>query len=222
MTALLHRLLPWSLAGLAIALVVVACAGAADAPTGGAAPTPAAAAAPAAGAAPTPDHPPGTAAPADPPVGEKLVLSDAQWKERLSPEVYRILRHAETEPPFCGGYRAIEGNGPGIYHCAGCGAPLFSADAKFHSGTGWPSFFRALPGRVEEQADHSYGMDRTEIHCARCGGHLGHVFDDGPAPTGMRYCINAAALTFVPAPAAGTAPATAPGTPAAPAPAGSR
>ncbi len=140
----------------------------------------------------------GAAAPLEnPPVNEKLTLSDEQWQARLSTEQYNVLRRHGTEPPFCGGYTAIKHNGPGIYHCAGCGAPLFSAETKFESGTGWPSFFQPLPGRVESQVDRSYGMERTEVHCARCGGHLGHSFDDGPAPTGLRFCINAVSLTFV-------------------------
>ena len=128
----------------------------------------------------------------------KLTLTDDQWRQRLSPELYDISRRKSTEPAFCGGYTAIEHNGPGIYHCAACGAPLFISDTKFDSGSGWPSFFKALPGRVDVQEDDSYGMDRTEVHCARCGGHLGHLFNDGPAPTGLRYCINAITLSFEP------------------------
>ena len=142
----------------------------------------------------------------NPPVNEKLTLTDEQWKARLTSEQYDVLRRHGTEPAFCGGYTKIKHNGPGIYHCAGCGAPLFSADTKFESGTGWPSFFQPLPGRVASQVDSSYGMERTEVHCARCGGHLGHSFDDGPAPTGLRFCINAVALTFVPKPAAEAKP----------------
>ncbi len=162
-------------------------------------------------AAPAPTAAPAKPAPAqeDPPVNEKLTLSDDEWRKRLTDEQYQVLRRHGTEPPFCGGYTKIKHNGPGVYHCAGCGAPLFSADTKFESGTGWPSFFKPIPGRVDEQADNSYGMDRTEIHCARCGGHLGHVFDDGPAPTHLRYCINAVSLTFTPA--GGAAPAEATG-----------
>jgi len=144
----------------------------------------------------------------DPPVTDRLVLSDAEWKQRLSPEQYTVLRRKGTEPAFCGGYTATKKNGPGQYHCSGCQNPLFTNDTKFESGTGWPSFFQPLPGRVEKESDTSYGMSRDEVHCARCGGHLGHVFDDGPAPTGLRYCINAVSLTFVPAKAADAAPTT--------------
>ena len=133
-------------------------------------------------------------------MGEKLELSDDAWRARLTPEQYRVLRRHGTEPAFCGGYAAQKGHGPGTYVCAGCGGELFSSTTKFESGSGWPSFFRPIPGRVEEQVDDAHGMRRTEIHCARCGGHLGHVFDDGPAPTGLRYCINAVSLAFVPSP----------------------
>ena len=142
--------------------------------------------------------PPGTGAAPFTSDTTKLSLTDEQWRQRLSPELYDISRRKSTEPAFCGGYTAIEHNGPGIYHCAACGAPLFISDTKFDSGSGWPSFFKALPGRVDEQDDTSYGMDRTEVHCARCGGHLGHLFNDGPAPTGLRYCINAITLSFEP------------------------
>jgi peptide-methionine (R)-S-oxide reductase len=139
----------------------------------------------------------------------KIVLSDDAWKQKLSPELYEISRRKGTEPAFCGGYTAIERNGPGTYRCAACGAPLFISDTMFVSGTGWPSFFKAIPGRVDQTEDNSYGMERTEVHCARCGGHLGHVFNDGPAPTGLRYCINAITLTFEAKPADATAAAAA-------------
>jgi peptide-methionine (R)-S-oxide reductase len=141
-----------------------------------------------------------TTAKPEPAVGEKIVLTDAEWKARLSLEAYQVLRRKGTEPAFCGGYTATKHHGPGVYHCAGCNAPLFTNDTKFESGTGWPSFFQPIPGRVAEEVDHSYGMIRTEVHCACCGGHLGHLFPDGPQPTGMRYCINAISLNFVPNP----------------------
>jgi peptide-methionine (R)-S-oxide reductase len=141
-----------------------------------------------------------------PPVGDKLILSDADWQKRLSAEQYTVLRRKGTEPAFCGGYTAIKHNGPGTYSCAGCGVPLFTHDTKFESGTGWPSFFQPIAGRVDSEIDNAHGMIRTEVHCARCGGHLGHLFDDGPKPTGMRYCINAVSLSFTPAVAHKTAP----------------
>ncbi len=125
----------------------------------------------------------------------KVELTDAEWQLRLSPEQYKILRNKGTEPAFCG--NLVDTKTPGVYTCAGCGLPLFSSDSKFHSGTGWPSFFQPIAeGNVVEQTDKSYGMDRTEILCGRCGGHLGHVFDDGPRPTGLRFCLNSASLNF--------------------------
>ena len=126
-----------------------------------------------------------------------LKLTDADWKRRLTPEQYSVLRRKGTEPAFCGGYTATKHHGEGTYHCAGCGVALFTSETKFDSGSGWPSFFQPIPGRIAEERDNSHGMERIEVHCARCGGHMGHLFDDGPRPTGMRYCINAVSLTFV-------------------------
>jgi peptide-methionine (R)-S-oxide reductase len=122
--------------------------------------------------------------------------SDAEWRESLSPEQYRVLRHEGTEPP---GSSELNGEKrQGLFVCAGCGAPLFSSAMKFNSGTGWPSFFEAIPGALEMKTDRKLLMQRTEYHCANCGGHHGHVFKDGPAPTGLRYCNNGVALRFVP------------------------
>ncbi len=127
----------------------------------------------------------------------KWQLSDAQWRDRLSAAQYRILREAGTEPSGSSPLNAEQRKG--VYHCAGCALPVYSSETKFHSGTGWPSFYQALPDGVASQADKGFFMTRTEIHCRRCGGHLGHVFDDGPKPTGLRYCMNGLALKFVPA-----------------------
>jgi peptide-methionine (R)-S-oxide reductase len=126
-------------------------------------------------------------------------LTDAQWKARLTPLQYYILRQQGTEPPFTSAL--LDEHRHGIFSCAGCALPLFSSDTKFDSGTGWPSFYQPLPNAVATQADDSLGMDRTEVHCARCLGHLGHVFPDGPPPTGLRYCMDGGALTFSPSPA---------------------
>jgi peptide-methionine (R)-S-oxide reductase len=127
----------------------------------------------------------------------ELPKDDAGWKARLAPKQYEVLRGHGTELACSGAF--YDNHAAGIYHCAGCGEPLFESSDKFDSGTGWPSFMKAIPGKVATTEDHSHGMDRIEVHCARCGGHLGHVFDDGPAPTGKRYCMNSAAMTFAPA-----------------------
>ncbi|MDJ1159462.1 peptide-methionine (R)-S-oxide reductase MsrB [Chelatococcus sp. SYSU_G07232] len=124
-------------------------------------------------------------------------LSDAEWRARLTPEQYAVLRTHGTER--AGSSPLGREKRPGIFHCAGCDQPLFSSEAKFDSGTGWPSFFRPLDGAVGTTIDRSLFMTRTEVHCSRCGGHLGHVFEDGPPPTGLRYCMNGVALKFVPA-----------------------
>ena len=123
--------------------------------------------------------------------------SEDEWRARLDPEAYRVLRLHGTEPPFRNAY--WNNKTPGLYQCAGCQAPLFSSQTKFDSGTGWPSFYAAEnPQCVAESVDTSYGMRRVEVHCSRCGGHLGHLFPDGPKPTGLRYCINSASLTLLP------------------------
>jgi peptide-methionine (R)-S-oxide reductase len=128
-------------------------------------------------------------------LSNRVVKSDAEWKAELSPEAYRVLRGKGTELPFTGEYDHVFE--PGTYQCAGCGAELFQSEAKYDSGCGWPAFFAPADGdAVDEEVDSSHGMVRTEVLCASCGGHLGHVFEDGPQPTGLRYCINSAALNL--------------------------
>jgi peptide-methionine (R)-S-oxide reductase len=127
---------------------------------------------------------------------DTVTKTEQEWREQLTPEQYHVLREKGTERPFTGKYYDLKDDGS--YACAACGQTLFSSGTKFDSGCGWPSFYDAEPGTVDLHEDRSFGMRRTEVTCARCGGHLGHVFPDGPAPTGQRYCINSASVDFTP------------------------
>lgn len=128
---------------------------------------------------------------------EEDTLQEEDWKEKLTEEQYRVLRLKGTERPFSGKY--WDNKEKGIYFCAGCGTPLFDSNSKFESGCGWPSFFTPLEdSKIKEEGDNSFSMRRTEVLCKKCGGHLGHVFEDGPKPTGLRYCINSVSLDFKP------------------------
>ena len=129
------------------------------------------------------------------PAGDKVVKTEEEWKQSLTPEQYQILRKAGTERPYTGKYWNKKDDG--TYLCAGCGQELFTSTTKFDSGCGWPSFYEAIDsGKVTERVDNTHGMRRTEVVCSQCGGHLGHVFEDGPKPTGLRYCINSESLHF--------------------------
>lgn len=128
-------------------------------------------------------------------MSEKIRKSDTEWRQKLTPEQYEVMRKKGTEPPFTGAYYRFKGDG--TYLCAACGNELFSSETKYDSGSGWPSFYAPVSDEVvETDSDRSFGMVREEVRCSRCGAHLGHVFTDGPAPTGLRYCVNSVALKF--------------------------
>jgi peptide-methionine (R)-S-oxide reductase len=127
----------------------------------------------------------------------EVVKTEAEWRKQLSPEAYKVLRDHGTER--AGSSPLDREKRVGVFHCAGCDLPLFASQTKFDSGTGWPSFYQPLPNAIATTTDRSFFMTRTEVHCRRCGGHLGHVFDDGPKPTGLRYCMNGVSLRFEPA-----------------------
>jgi len=129
-------------------------------------------------------------------MSDRIFKTEEEWRKILTPEQYKVLRESATECAFTGEY--WDAHGDGVFHCSGCGNPLFDSGTKFNSGTGWPSFYDAIDKqRVATKLDTSHGMRRLEVHCARCGGHLGHVFEDGPPPTHLRYCINSLALDFI-------------------------
>jgi peptide-methionine (R)-S-oxide reductase len=130
------------------------------------------------------------------PSEDRITKSEAEWQRQLTPEQFRVLRKHGTER--AGTSPLNKEHREGVFHCAGCGQPIFASDTKFDSGTGWPSFWKPLDRAVETTTDRSFFMTRTEVHCRRCAGHLGHVFEDGPAPTGLRYCMNGVAMTFEP------------------------
>jgi peptide-methionine (R)-S-oxide reductase len=126
----------------------------------------------------------------------EVMKTDEEWRRLLTPAQYQVLRHEDTEPAFSS--PLLDEHRKGVLACAGCELPLFKSETKFESGTGWPSFWSPIDGAVGTKLDRSFLMERTEVHCRRCGGHLGHVFDDGPPPTGLRYCMNGVALKFIP------------------------